>query len=799
LERRDFIRAGLEYVCLIQEVQERKKFEFVETLLGFMYSWLTFYHQGHEVAKDFKPHMTELQSRIQNTREQFHASRDDIHALMRKMLEVRQSKTVDPGTLNKMFTRSGYLFLMEKKALGTTWNKYYCHYQREGRLFCMIPYNQATGKMMSTDSFRLKTCTRRISDSIDKRFCFDITPEDKPGMIYTFQALSEEDRGMWLDAMDGKEPMYVHAPKPSNAHQTFLDEGGFLFIQRCFQTLENRGLEDQGIYRVVGVASKVTKCLSAGLDKKKSEKLNFEDPMEWESKTITSAAKTFLRNLPEPLMTFRMHSSFIAAAKLETYEQRVCEVARLVSQLPEPHKRMLELLCTHLEKVASKSDKNMMTVGNLGVCFGPTLLRDEEETVAAIIDIKFANVIVEILIENWRQILLGEPPNYKNHQQLTVLPLSPSQITPTTTPPKNYGMSPRMVSPPQRAPPPYHPPPPPSTVIYHNGSKLMTRSPPGPHQASPNQSGNIGNNSSSYNSATWERTLRMNSSSSLVVPPPLGSAPPPSTANAALSPIHHKPVRASLSSLSSSQMSTSGEASTANMVNISNSNPGLSMDESWYRSNKIATAKTLQLQRQLSAGSFKTAGGSLTPSTEDFYREDPPIKPQMVPPTAAPRSIKPPLPTSSSTSGSSESLSSTSSPDPQKLEYQFETGKGNTDYQLEPSAILSEAAAASAASQAVMAAAAAKFGLETGKGNNTTSSSSSSTTSSRQRETSGSDEHCRRVRTLYACVGEHESELSFEPNQVLTDVRPSLEPGWLEGNLDGRRGLVPENYVEYIS
>ena len=88
-------------------------------------------------------------------------------------------KTVDPGTLNKMFTRSGYLFLSEKKALGTTWNKYYCHYQREGRLFCMIPYNQATGKMMSTESFRLKTCTRRISDSIDKRFCFDITPEDR--------------------------------------------------------------------------------------------------------------------------------------------------------------------------------------------------------------------------------------------------------------------------------------------------------------------------------------------------------------------------------------------------------------------------------------------------------------------------------------------------------------------------------------------------------------------------------------------------------------------------------------------
>ena len=27
----------------------------------------------------------------------------------------------------------------------------------------------------------------------------------------------------------------------------------------------------------------------------------------------------------------------------------------------------------------------------------------------------------------------------------------------------------------------------------------------------------------------------------------------------------------------------------------------------------------------------------------------------------------------------------------------------------------------------------------------------------------------RRVRTLYACVGEHETELSFEPNQIISN------------------------------
>ena len=78
--------------------------------------------------------------------------------------------------------------------------------------------------------------------------------------------------------------------------------------------LENRGLDDQGLYREVGVASKVTNLLSAGLDKKRLEKIKLDEPLEWETKTITSAAKAFFRNLPEPLMTFKMHNSFNAAA-----------------------------------------------------------------------------------------------------------------------------------------------------------------------------------------------------------------------------------------------------------------------------------------------------------------------------------------------------------------------------------------------------------------------------------------------------------------------------------------------------
>ena len=101
--------------------------------------------------------------------------------------------------------------------------------------------------------------------------------------------------------------------------------------------------------------------------------------------------------------------TFISPLELDDPECREAEIALLVDQLPEPNKRMLEILCCHLEKVAANSHKNMMTCKNLGVCFGPTLLRAEEETIEAITDISFANAVVMILVENW----IKNPPSQR--------------------------------------------------------------------------------------------------------------------------------------------------------------------------------------------------------------------------------------------------------------------------------------------------------------------------------------------------------------------------------------------------
>jgi len=53
------------------------------------------------------------------------------------------------------------------------------------------------------------------------------------------------------------------------------------------------------------------------------------------------------------------------------------------------------------------------------------------------------------------------------------------------------------------------------------------------------------------------------------------------------------------------------------------------------------------------------------------------------------------------------------------------------------------------------------------------------------------------ARTLFVCRAEHESELSFQPGEVIKNVEKSDEPGWLRGTLNGRTGLFPANYVQF--
>ncbi|XP_078682915.1 rho GTPase-activating protein 26-like isoform X41 [Branchiostoma floridae x Branchiostoma belcheri] len=622
MEKRHFHESSLQYVFKLQEVQERKKFEFVETLLGFMYAWLTFYHQGHEVAREFRSYGQDLQLRLQNTRERFESTRTEAEHLMRKM----QEKPIEQGP-NKTYTKQGYLFVQEKRPIGYAWVKHYCMYQKENKIFTMIPYTQTQGKLTSsTETIILKSCVRRMSDSIDKRFCFDIMANDKATSI-TVQAMSEDDRKAWLEAMDGKEPIYQVPGTPSSTEENLLNDIGFTFIKRCIQSIETRGIEEQGLYRVVGVNSKVKKLTELCLDRRKADKVDLD---EYEIKTITSALKNYFRGLPEPLLTFKLHQEFINAAKQESRTLRINDIHRLVHQLPESNFEMLDMLIGHLLNVANHSKKNLMSKPNLGVVFGPTLMRPAEETVAAIMDIKFQNIIVEILISNHEQIFKtapeGQELSYRGTRALPVA--SPREVA------KNAQFPMPSVPPPSAAPPA----PPPASAKPTKASRPVGMYSPNPTPAPRSPTRTNSTNKSTENSSGAYSNSHSSSSESLI---------------------------------SRSSNDTQSSQSSPQLTRLQG---GTHLNNPVYSSLHLSSNQNQNCQ----------------PST----------KPE-------------PLPAQNQTSA-------------------------------QPAPRLKS----------------------------------------------------KCVKALYACEGENDQELSFRPGQIIYNVKPSNEPGWLEGWLDGKKGLLPENYVE---
>ncbi|XP_014736027.1 PREDICTED: rho GTPase-activating protein 10 [Sturnus vulgaris] len=407
--RKHFYDLSLEYVCKLQEIQERKKFECVEPVLSFFQGLFTFYHQGYELAKDFNHYKMALQINIQNTRNRFEGTRSEVEELMNKIRRNPQEHK-----RANHFTMEGYLYVQEKRPapFGSSWVKHYCMYRKETKKFSMIPFeHRSGGKVGDAELFVLTYCTKRNADTIDRRFCFDLEASDRPGVPVTMQAFSEEDRKLWMEALDGKEALLINLNKANAKREgsAQLDKIGFTIIKKCISAVETRGINDQGLYRVVGVSSKVQRLLSLLMDSKTCNEVDLENSVDWEVKTITSAMKQYLRSLPEPLMTYELHGEFIVPAKSGSPESRVNAVHFLVHKLPEKNKEMLEILVKHLANVSKHAKRNLMTVANLGVVFGPTLMRPQEETVAAIMDLKFQNIVVEILIENHEKIFKTLP------------------------------------------------------------------------------------------------------------------------------------------------------------------------------------------------------------------------------------------------------------------------------------------------------------------------------------------------------------------------------------------------------
>ena len=86
--------------------------------------------------------------------------------------------------------------------------------------------------------------------------------------------------------------------------------------------------------------------------------------------STTSVLKSYLRTLPNPLLTFALHDEFIFASSIQDPVHRSAKYADLVKQLPTEHYYTLRSLMLHLNRIQEHHEQNLMTARNLGVVFG---------------------------------------------------------------------------------------------------------------------------------------------------------------------------------------------------------------------------------------------------------------------------------------------------------------------------------------------------------------------------------------------------------------------------------------------
>ncbi|XP_058393807.1 rho GTPase-activating protein 45 isoform X3 [Diceros bicornis minor] len=207
-------------------------------------------------------------------------------------------------------------------------------------------------------------------------------------------------------------------------------DGVPFIVKKCVCEIERRALRTKGIYRVNGVKTRVEKLCQAFETGKELVELSQAPPHD-----ISNVLKLYLRQLPEPLISFRFYHELVGLAKdnlkaeaeakaasrgrPDPAESEAAAVAmagrlrELLRDLPPENRATLQYLLRHLRRLVEVEQDNKMTPGNLGIVFGPTLLRPRptEATVSlsSLVDYPHQARIVETLITHYGLVFEEEP------------------------------------------------------------------------------------------------------------------------------------------------------------------------------------------------------------------------------------------------------------------------------------------------------------------------------------------------------------------------------------------------------
>ncbi|EJD08251.1 RhoGAP-domain-containing protein [Fomitiporia mediterranea MF3/22] len=172
-----------------------------------------------------------------------------------------------------------------------------------------------------------------------------------------------------------------------------------IIVEKCINFIEANAMDYEGIYRVNGDLEQ-SKAIVTLFERGDYEFSHLSDLGLFVAPSITFVLKNYFEMLPNPLLTFEMHEAFVAAGT-EHRHSKGPVMRDLVRKLPIEHYRTLGRLMLHFHRIQLNAKVNLMNAQNLGVIFGPILMRSEYPSQQIeIASIGGSVLVIEFLIEN---------------------------------------------------------------------------------------------------------------------------------------------------------------------------------------------------------------------------------------------------------------------------------------------------------------------------------------------------------------------------------------------------------------
>ncbi|XP_075016659.1 SH3 domain-binding protein 1 [Calonectris borealis] len=196
---------------------------------------------------------------------------------------------------------------------------------------------------------------------------------------------------------------------PLEMHLKSLGREIALPIEACVMMLLASGMREEGLFRLAAGASVLRKLKSSLASGSNALEEFYSDPH-----AVAGALKSYLRELPQPLMTFELYNEWVKVASLKDVDGRVQSLQDTCSRLPQESYNNLRYLIKFLAKLAEHQELNKMTPSNIAIVLGPNLLWTPQSTgdpvqldLASVSSIQVVSV-VEALIQNADTLFPGE-------------------------------------------------------------------------------------------------------------------------------------------------------------------------------------------------------------------------------------------------------------------------------------------------------------------------------------------------------------------------------------------------------